>query len=397
MARGRTVTGAYFMKSADRELMEWMVRIRRHLHMWPELAFEEVKTSSYICERLDELGLPYRKAVAGTGVVASIKGQRPGPCVALRADMDALPIEERTGLAFASRVPGVMHACGHDGHVAMLLGAARLLSQRPPDSGEVRLIFQPAEEGRGGARVMVEEGVLDGVSAIFGGHIDRHYMVGEIVVQPGLICAFTDSFHIAVKGKSGHAARPHEAVDAVVAASHLVIAVQSLVTRRLNPTYPSVISIGKIEAGSAHNIIAGRADLFGTIRTTHAGIRKRVLEGMERVASSVGQLFSADVSITYKNHYPPVINSPEACDVAREAAVSVVGQGHVIGQAHPSLGGEDFSFYLEQVPGCFVRFGAVKPGQEEIPAHSPFFDFDEDVLPIGAEFFEKVARRFLDE
>ncbi len=385
------------MNGVDNDLFRWMVRIRRHLHQWPELAFQEEKTSAYICERLDELGISYRRGVARTGIVATITGRDrdKGGGVALRADMDALPIEEKTGLPFASMVSGVMHACGHDGHVAMLLGAAALLKRTPPERGEVRLLFQPAEEGQGGARLMVEEGALDGMDLIFGGHIDRHFMVGEIVVQPGLICAFTDGFHVRIIGKSGHAARPHEAADAVVAASHLVIAVQSLVTRRLNPTYPSVISIGRIEAGTAENIIAGRADLYGTIRTTHAAIRKRVFNGLERVVASICDLFNVECSIEYGNHYPPVINSSRACAIAEAAAKEVCGADGVIGQSHPSLGGEDFSFFLEKIPGCFVRFGAVQPGQEEIPAHSPFFDFDEDVLSFGAAFFDAVARKAL--
>lgn len=393
------------MEEAKR-LLPWMRELRRAIHRHPEPGFREFKTASLLSARLDEAGIPHTRGIAGTGIVADISrgsssaapsGLQGGtqPCVALRADMDALPLLEETGLPFSSTIPGMMHACGHDGHCAMLAGAALILNNTAFD-GKVRLIFQPAEEGTGGACRMIEHGVLDGVDLIFGGHIDRHFQTGAISVQEGLICAYTDTFRIDIWGKGGHAARPHEAVDSVVAASHLVISLQSLVSRELNPSYPSVITVGSISGGSAPNIIAEKARLRGTIRTTHPDIRDKVLEGIKRMVRANGELFGASSSIVFEDVYPPVINHPDATAIAREAAVLAAGEHNVVSQAHPSLGGEDFSFYLEKIPGCFVRFGACKPGHEYIPAHSSRFDFDEQAMVTGAGFLALVAMKALE-
>ncbi|QJA05566.1 amidohydrolase [Thermosulfurimonas marina] len=382
------------MTSEERDFARWLVALRRHLHRFPELAFQEHRTAAFIERELAALGLsPHR--VAGTGVICEI-GSGP-PWVALRADMDALPLNEETGLPFASVEPGVMHACGHDGHVAMLLGAAALLVRRPPSRGGVRLIFQPAEEIGGGARAMIEVGVLEGVAAIFGGHIDRHFRVGEIAVNEGLICAFTDRFLVKLHGRGGHAAWPHEAVDTVVAAAYLITAIQSLVSREVHPAYPTVITVGKVRAGTAHNVIAEEALLEGTIRATEAEIRLRLHEGLRRQVEALKGLFRIQGEIEIVEGYPPVVNTPREAEVARRAVLRILGPEGLVRQPHPSLGGEDFSFYLQQVPGCFVRFGAQKKGHEHVPAHSPRFDFDERVLPIGARFLAEVARIYLEE
>ncbi len=379
------------------KLRKWVTGVRRWLHRYPELSFEEFKTSAYVAKTLKTLGVPYQNNIAKTGLVAELgdlKGT--GPCVALRADMDGLPIEEKTGLPFASLHPGKMHACGHDGHVAMLLGAAAILKNIRFD-GKIKLIFQPAEEGEGGAQKMVEEGVLEGVDAIFGGHIDRHFRPGEIAVQPGLICAFTDTFRIEIKGKGGHAAKPHETVDSIVAASLLVMSIQTLVSREVDPAYPSVVTVGRIQGGSASNVIAEKAILEGTIRSTHSDIRHQIINGLKRMVRSMGDLYGAETTITLTEGFPPVINDPKASEIAAEAAAAVVGKEHVPGLKHPSLGGEDFSYFLKKVPGCFVRFGAAKRGLENVPAHSPYFDFDESALPFGAAFLAKVACRALEK
>ncbi|MBX6423652.1 M20 family metallopeptidase [Thermosulfurimonas sp. F29] len=381
-------------ESAEEAFFRWLVAIRRHIHRFPEPAFQEEKTAAFIEKKLAELGLRARR-VAGTGVLCEI-GEGP-PWVALRADMDALPLQEETGLPFASRVPGVMHACGHDGHVAMLLGAARLLARDPPARGGVRLLFQPAEESGGGARALIEAGVLEGVVAIFGGHIDRHFEVGEIAVNEGLICAYTDRFVIRLKGRGGHAAWPHEAVDAVVAGSFLVTAIQALVAREVNPAYPAVVTVGRFEAGTAFNVIAEEARLEGTIRSTEARIRERIHQGLARLVRGVEELYRVAGELEIFEGYPPVINTPRETELAREAARRVVGEKGLVRMPHPSLGGEDFSFYLKHVPGCFVRFGARKKGWEDVPAHSPRFDFDERVLPIGARFYFEVAHLALRE
>ncbi len=380
---------------ADPEISSRMVEIRRRLHEFPELGFSEHKTSELICRELERLGIRYKKGIAGTGVIGETGNAAPDKrCVALRADMDALPIKEKTGLAFASQNPGIMHACGHDGHVAMLLGAAALL-QRAGPCGRVRLLFQPAEESTGGAKRMIEGGALSGVDAIFGGHIDRHFDVGQIAVQPGIICAYADTFSIDINGRGGHAARPHETVDSIVVASLLVMSIQTLVSREINPAYPSVVTVGSIKGGHAANVIADKAHLEGTIRTTHAEVREKLISGLERMVKATGELYHARTSISFTQGYPPVINHEDAAETARQAALRVVGKQGVVRQAHPSLGGEDFAYYLREIPGCFVRFGASKKGWESAPAHSSRFDFDEGVLPIGAAFLATVVMMYL--
>ncbi len=378
-----------FLSKAE-ELSQWLSSIRRHIHENPEVAFEEKGTSRYICSILKELGIPFKNNIARTGIVAEIGDRHSKNVVCLRADMDALPIHEKTGLDFSSRKEGVMHACGHDGHVAMLLGCARLLREHGMEGGLVRLLFQPAEEGKGGAKRMVEEGCLENCRYIFGGHIDTHFDVGKVAVQEGLICAYADRVRIEVKGKGGHAARPHEAADAIVAAANLIVMLQSAINKRINPQFPSLVSIGRLEAGSAPNAIAEKAILKGTMRTTCEEIRKETFEAIEACAQAVETAFRVKTSVTFPEHYPPVINSRDATRIARQAAIEIVGKEGVIPYPIPSLGGEDFSFYLEKVPGCFVRFGARKRGNDS-PAHSSGFDFDEEVLPVGAAFFASCA------
>ncbi|MBC8318541.1 MAG: amidohydrolase [Desulfobulbaceae bacterium] len=376
----------------DDTLIAWMLDIRREIHQYPELAFEEKRTAGLICHKLDELGISYRKEVGGTGVVASLHADsQDTPCIALRADMDALPIEEKTGLPFASKIPGLMHACGHDGHVSMLLGAAALLKRIPNLPGKVVFLFQPAEENGGGAEKMIEAGALDGVNGIFSGHIDRHYNVGEISAQRGLICAFTDEFHITIRGKGGHAAKPHETIDCIVVASLLVMSIQTLVSREVNPSFPTVVTVGQITGGSAANVIADQAVLRGTIRTTHLDSREKIILGLQRMVRAMEDLYNAKATIELIPGYPPIINNPAAATIARTAARQTVGKEGLKKQPYPSLGGEDFSFYLHKVPGCMVRFGAKKDGLANVAAHSPRFDFNEDVLPIGAEFLARAA------
>lgn len=374
-----------------------MVELRRTFHRHPELAFEEKETAATIMEELRRLDIPFDYGGVGSGVIGRIEGSgKDAPTIALRADMDALPGNENTGLPFASQNPGKMHACGHDGHMAMLLGAAALLKADPPP-GNIVLIFQPAEERGGGARVVIASGALAGVDAIFGGHVTRHYHVGEIMVASGTITAYSDGFTINIKGKGGHGARPHEAVDAVVVTGLLIMAVQTLVSREINPAYPSVITIGKVEAGSAGNVIAEEATLRGTIRTTDLAVREHIIEGLQRIAKAVGALHNAQVGIDIKKGYPPVVNTARETEIARQAVLEILGKSGLAEMEHPSMGGEDFAYYLLQIPGCYVRFGACCPGCEQIPLHSPSFDFDEQALKVGAAFFDRVAREAIAE
>ena len=368
-----------------------MRELRRTFHRRPELAYEEVETARTIMAELDRLGIPYEYGGKGGGIIGRLAGTRPGPRIALRAEMDALPCSEETGLPFASAVPGRMHACGHDVHMAMVLGTAARLAADPPP-GSVVFVFQPAEERGNGARVMVRAGALEGVDAIFAGHVTTQYRVGEIMVADGTITAHSDRFSIDVHGESGHGARPHEAIDAVVVTGFLITALQSLVSRHVNPVSPSVITIGSVHAGTAANIIAGHAALEGIIRTTRPETREEIIDGMHRAARSFGELYRARIEIALGESCPAVVNTEREAAVATAAARDVVSDRGIVPQEHPSMGAEDFSYFLQDTPGCYVRFGASANG-DYIPLHHPRFDVDEGVLAVGARFFERAVRR----
>lgn len=377
------------MNIVSNKLYQQMVRIRREIHMHPELGYQEENTAAIITEELKRLGIKATTGIGKTGVVGQINDTC--PVVALRADMDALAIKEETGLEFASKIDGVMHACGHDGHVAMLLGAASLLKETLK-IGTVLLVFQPAEEGGGGARKIMESGMLDNAKAIFACHLDRHYKAGSLVVQPGTISAFTDRFNISIKGKGGHAAQPHDAVDAIVVASLIVMSLQTIVSREVNPLHPSIVSVGRIEGGSVPNAIAETAMLTGTVRTTETHIRKQIESGINRIAKAAGTLHNADVSVDFIEGYPSVINTVKESEIAREAVKNIIGNEALVDGQFASMGGEDFSYYLEKIPGCLVRLGAQKEGYASIPAHSSTFDFDETALGVGAAFLAETAQ-----
>jgi hippurate hydrolase len=371
-----------------------MVALRRDLHRHPELGWEEHRTTSRLIQELDHLGVAYRRPLE-TGVVAEIEGPSDVPAVALRADIDALPIQEETGLDFASQVEGVMHACGHDAHAAMLLGAAELLISGPdPLPAPVRLIFQPAEELGAGAQAMVRAGALDGVGAIFSGHVDGHFPTGAVVVAEGTVNASSDAFRISIRGQQGHAARPHETVDAVVVGSLIVMAVQTIVSREIDPAHPSVLSIGRFQAGNASNVIAGTATLEGTIRAQEPEVRDHLHRSLARICGSVGHLHEAHVDFELQEETPPLVNRGPMVGVARAAAEAALGRDHVRHAVRgANMGGEDFSWYLQEVPGCYVRLGTRSPGSPGHPAHSSRFEIDENVLVAGAAWMAEVARR----
>ncbi len=379
--------------SGDAAFAERLVATRRDLHQHPELSWQERRTSEQIHRALDRLGIASRSAL-DTGIIADIPARSAGhaPAVALRADIDALPITEETGLPFASVHQGVMHACGHDAHTSMLLGAAELLMAHGDLPATVRLIFQPAEEMGSGAKAMIQAGALDGVGLIFGGHVDRHFPTGTIVATEGVVNASTDAFRITITGRGGHAARPHESVDAVVVTSLLVMSIQTVVSREVDPAHPSVVTVGRFEAGTASNVIAAEAVLEGTIRAQEPDVRRHLIEAIRRIAQSVGQLHGAAVTVEMTEGTPPLANPPEMVALARRAAEGVVGPASVTALHIANMGGEDFSYYLDQVPGCYVRFGAQVPGREGYPAHSSKFDIDEAVLPVGARYFFEVAK-----
>lgn len=367
-----------------------MVSIRRDLHRHPETGWNETRTAGRIEQRLVDLGLRPRR-VCGTAVLVEVPARGQGARIALRADIDALPIAEETGLPFASENPGVMHACGHDGHAAMLLGAAELLAADPPP-GPVRLIFQPAEEIGTGARTLIEAGALEGVAAIFGGHLDIHFPAGTIFVTPGPVAASTDLLRIRIAGRGGHAARPHETVDAVVVASHVVLALQHVVSRGIDPAEAAVVTVGRLQAGEVANAIAGAALLEGTIRAFKADVRERLLAEAERIARATADLHGAVAEVQIERGTPPVVNDERATALAREAALRVAGPDRVAPLPGANMAGEDFSFYLERVPGCYVRYGARPISGEAHPNHSSRFDFDEAALGWGGAWLAEVAR-----
>lgn len=383
---------AEILKELDESLCARLILLRRWFHQHPELSFQEANTAERIIAELKRLDITYNYAGVGHSVIGSIDGQDGSrPAIALRAEMDALPGNDSTGAPYASIYPGRMHACGHGAHMAMLIGAAHLVKIDPP-VGPVRLVFQPAEERGGGARVAIEDGALDHVAAIFAGHVTHDFETGVIMVRDGVVTAQSDSFSIKVRGKGGHGARPHEAIDAVVISGFLITALQTLVSREINPLHPSAVTIGKVRAGSARNVIAEEAELTGSIRTSRPEVRQHIHHGMRRMVGAVAELHNATIDIEISEGYPPVVNEPIATEIARKAGAAIVGPDCVATSEYPSMGSEDYSYYLDKVPGCFVRLGARHPDWEPIPLHSPAFDVDERVLGIGARFFDHVAR-----
>jgi len=381
-----------FKHMLDAPLNAHLSELRHWFHQHPELSFQEAETAKRIIAELESLGFRCEYAGVGHAVIAYINGKDPGlPAVALRAEMDALPGKESTGASYASGNAGAMHACGHCSHMAMLLGAAHLFSRNQPP-GPVRLVFQPAEEKGGGARVAIKDGALDDVAMIFAVHVTHEYETGTIMIRDGSVTAQSDGFLIRIRGKGGHGARPHEAVDAVVISGFLITALQTLVSREINPLFPSVVTIGSVHSGSAANVIAEEAELRGSFRTSLPEVRKHLHHGLRRMVSAVAELHNAAIDIEISEGYPPVINEPVSTQIARKAAVDIVGANKVVAAEHPSMGSEDFSFYLQKTPGCFVRLGARKADWIAVPLHSPAFDIDERVLAVGTKFFDRVAR-----
>lgn len=369
-----------------------VIEARRHLHRHPELSFEEEQTAAYVASRLREWGYQPRTAIAGMhGVTALLEGGRPGPTIALRADMDALPIAEETGLPFASGTPGVMHACGHDCHTAMLLGAASLFARiRKQIPGRVLFLFQPAEEvAPGGARPMVEAGVLDGVDEVYGLHIAPGMEAGTIGLRAGVACANSDKFRVLVQGKGGHAAQPQHTVDPVVIAGHMIVGLQQIVARQVSPMQSAVVTIGTIKGGTKANIIPDTVELTGTVRTLDAGLRDSMADRMERLLGGIAAGFGGSIQFDYSYGYPTVINDEGATRKAWHAAEGVVRPGQVV--THElSMGGEDFAYFAQVRPGCFGRIGVATPGapaSDRYPLHNGRMRVDESALHLGVAYY----------
>jgi len=380
------------------EALPSLVSLRHDLHQHPEIAFQEHATAARVAARLAALpGMTVRTGVAGTGVFATLDGDRPGPCVALRADMDALPMTEETGLPYASRVPGCAHACGHDGNVACLVGAAVVLAAiRDELRGPVRFVFQPAEENGGGGRLVCEAGALEAppAAAVFALHAWAELPVGTIGVRAGPAMASTDAIDIVIHGSGTHAASPHRGIDPILVAAHMITALQSIVSRNLDPAQPAVITIARVEAGTTYNVIPDRATLRGTLRTMSAEMRVQASDAIRRVAEHTAEAFGARAEVRLTTGYPALVNDADSAAHIARVGRAVLGTAAVREQP-VSLGGEDFAYYLQRVPGALWRIGAdTSDGARVVPLHSSRFDFPDAAIPVGVRMHCEAVRRF---
>lgn len=372
-------------------IQQEIINIRRFIHMNPELSNREVETANLVASKLLSLGLEVKTGIAKTGVVALLRGKQQGFTVAIRADMDALPITESLNVPYKSLNPGIMHACGHDIHTAVALGTAMILSKlKDTIKGNIKFIFQPAEEGppqgeEGGADLMIEEGVLEDppVGAIFGLHVWPDETVGKVLFSPGPIMASSDWFEILVKGKSSHGARPHEGVDAISLASQIVVSIQSIISRSVDTTDPAVISVGKIEGGTRSNIIAEKVRLEGTVRTLSSTNRGKIELLIEDITKGITHSFGADYIFNYRKGSPPVYNHPELAKVMLPSLIEVLGEGNV-NKLRPQMVAEDFSEYCQKIPGFFFFLGVKDPRQKDsAPLHNSYFNPDEKSIALG--------------
>ncbi len=376
------------------EMTAW----RRDIHAHPELAFNEHRTSDLVAEKLASWGIEVTRGIAGTGLVGTLRNGTSPRAIGIRADMDALPMPEANGFDHKSLNPNVMHACGHDGHTTMLLGAARYLAETRNFDGTVHFIFQPAEEAGGGGEVMVKEGLFDRFPCdmVFGAHNDTSIPVGQMTAVSGAVCANTDDFEITVKGRGGHAARPHRALDPVVIGAQIVLGLQTLVARRVDPLDSAVLSTCTFHAGTASNVIPDQAVMTGTLRTLKATTRTEMEEMMRELVLSIARANGAEAEFVFNRGYPSVVNDPAAVERAAIAGAKLLGESKVIRQKLPGMGGEDFAYMAEKVPGCFVRIGQADGEKGSQPVHTVKYDFNDDILPIGASLWATLVEQELE-
>jgi hippurate hydrolase len=373
----------------EKSFGERIVALRRDIHREPELGFDTEKTAEKVLAALEGLPLDVATGIAENGIVATLDGEGDGPTVALRADMDALPILEDTGLPFSSETEGKMHACGHDGHTSMLVGAAHALSgMRDRLGGTVKFIFQPAEEGGGGGKVMVDEGVADDVSSIFAVHLWPGLPFGKVATKAGPIMAAADAFEMEVKATGAHGAMPHFGSDAISIAAQVVTVLQTIVSREVDPVEPAVLTVGEIGAGTAFNVIPDRAHLGGTVRTLNADLRQNMPRRMEELARGIAKGMRGDIDLDYTFSYPVTVNDEAAANLALGVAENLFGGESVLELPSPSMGAEDFSYFLESVPGAFIWLGI---GEDASGLHTPKFAFDEEILPRGSALLAALA------
>jgi len=375
------------------------IETRRRIHQNPELGFEEEKTAGLVSEKLRSWGLDVEEGVAQTGVVGLLEGSCDGPTVLLRADMDALPIQEENDVPYRSQTDGVMHACGHDAHTSVNLYVAKILSEQTDAfPGRIKFIFQPAEEGPGGAKPMIEEGVLEdpAVDAAFGLHVWNPLEIGQVGIRSGPLLSCADKFQVTVTGEGGHGAAPHEAHDPVVCASQMVTALQTIASRETDPLSPVVVTVGKIEGGTRFNVIPDEVQFEGTVRTYDRDFRRTLPDRIERICSKTAESMNCSAELDYEFYYPPTINHEAEAGIAREAAARVVGEDRITSECR-TLGGEDFAFFLEEVPGCFVFVGSSNEEKGLThPHHSARFNIDEKVIPIAVEVMKETVLNYLN-
>ena len=386
------------VKELGKKYKDYVIELRREFHMYPESSFEEFRTSKRVKEELDKMGIPY-ESLAGTGVLATLKGDKPGKTVALRADMDALEIQETNDVEYKSKNDGKMHACGHDAHTSMLLGAAKMLSENKDSiNGTIMFIFQPAEEVAGGAKKMIEESdFLDNVDSVFGIHVWSDLETGKVSVDAGPRMASADFFDIKVTGRAGHGSMPHQTVDAVVVGSAIVMNLQSFVSREMSPLDSVVLSIGSFHSGTRFNIIAGEAVLSGTSRCFSPEIREQFPIAIERIAKSTAEAYRATAELDYTHGTPPTINDEESALIAQGSVTKLLGESGNISMPK-TTGGEDFSFFLEKVPGAFAFVGVRNDEKNaNFPHHHDKFNIDEDGLEIGSNLYAQYALDFLNK
>jgi amidohydrolase len=380
------------------EMRDWLVEVRRGIHSHPELGFEEVETSRLVSEWLERFGLEVRKGVAKTGVVGLLRGGAPGKTVAIRADMDALPMDEATGVPYASKIKGKMHACGHDAHVTILLGVARFFSSiRDRVKGNIKWIFQPGEEGFGGGRLMVEAGVLEDprVDAIFAAHVFPFLPTGQVGISEGKAMASSDKFTLRIIGKGGHGAYPHVTRDPILAAGHVITQVQSIVSRNVNPLDSAVVSFGAVHGGRAYNVIQDEVELNGTVRSLNPEVREQLRSRIEQITRGVVTSLGLDYQYEFEYGYPVLINDTRMSGLVVSTCSRAIGKENVV-ILPPSMGAEDFAYFLEKCPGAMFRLGVRNEEKGLIqPHHNILFNIDEEVLPFGVEVFVRVINEFL--
>ncbi len=380
----------------DLPFLAELTALRRDIHAHPELAFDEYRTSDIVAAELSRYGLEVHRGLARTGVVGVLKAGKSSRMIGLRADMDALPLAELNEFPHHSKHPGKMHACGHDGHTAMLLGAARHLAANPDFDGTVVFIFQPAEESEGGAAVMIEDGLFEKfpVDAVFGLHNWPGIPVGEMMVMPGPVMAGTCGFEIKVRGHGCHAAMPHQGIDPIVTGSQLVQALQTVVSRTLHPCDAAVVSVTQFHAGEAWNIIPEEVLMRGTIRTFKREVQESVERAIERLCSGIAAANGAQISISFEHRYPPTVNSANEAKFCQQVAAGIFGEDKVLTDILPSMGAEDFSYMLQEKPGCYVWLGNG-PGTGGCTLHNPHYDFNDELLRLGISYWAQLVRRAL--